>query len=252
MDKKIIDKACQSHSLFHPIHGLNFQELFRKEIGYLRDKTEYHYNRKGEMDFKEEDLLVGVSKVRFAIGSVIYYQDCGLAKFDWDSCNEVGSYFPSENDWMFCYFLDDSCSHLYSAWNRIANFLNIFWSLPNKKDPYFHNVVGYLESNLKKPFPNALKKIIAFKNMEYPNSINRHRREIIHSECTFGAYFRGFVHQHTEKSALKKIQEERDLKPKELSACYKRLLEGIAEMLEVIRHYVPPKKDTASTIREEG
>lgn len=212
----------------------NFLLKFQKHTNHLRDK----YNKNGEMDFLEDDLLRLVFETRFAIANVILYFEEGLTQFKTVKAanGPMGTFFPSEIDMRFFYFVDDVFMRFYNAWNRVANFLNIFWINKKPDEVYFAPFMDELGKYVKHgPDYQSLKK---FKETDYQTILNKNRRKIVHRISTSGQYFIDFIKHHTELSELMRKQSERDQLPHFFIQQYNRLLTGIEEMLGLIKNNV--------------
>lgn len=229
-----IHRIFEKHRLADIYNEDNFLLKFQQYIGHLRDK----YNQNGEMDFLEEDLLRLVFETRFAIANVILYFEEGITQFRTAETADgsIGTYFPSEIDTRFFYFVDDAFMRFYNAWNRVANFLNIFWANKEPDKVYFAPFIDELGRYVKHgPDYQSLKK---FKDNDYQTILNKNRRKIVHRISTSGQYFIDFVRHHTEPSELIRKQNERDQLPHFFIQQYYRLLAGIEEMLRLIKNNV--------------
>lgn len=226
-----IQDIFQKHGLQDPIYDLDYLKKFSDEIGHLRD----NFNKNGELDFRENDLLQEVRNVRFAIANVILFFEAGLASFVFKQGIAVPNY--TEFDTRFFYFADDAFMRFYGAWNRIGNFLNLFFKVEaDSEKVYFNSIIEKLVRRFSED--RELQSLLSFKNNEYQNLLNKKRREIVHRQATSSAYFEQHVRNISDRASPEALQAERDELPQFFINQYKRLLQGIDEMLSVIKNNI--------------
>lgn len=240
MTKEIQEYLNRIHQIFERyklrdvINDGNFLLKFQMHTNHLRGK----YNKNGEMDFLEEDLLGLVFETRFTIANVILYFEEGLTQFRAvkTANGPIGAYFPSGIDTGFFYFVDDAFMRFYNSWNRVANFLNIFWINKEPDKVYFAPFIYELGRYVKHdPDYQSLKK---FKDTDYQTILNKNRRKIVHRISTSGQYFIDFIRHYTKLSELIKKQKERGRLPDFFIWQYNHLLTGTEEMLRLIKNNV--------------
>jgi hypothetical protein len=196
---------CTQYNIIDLIHEGDYPTKFADCIGRLRPK----YNLGGQIDFQEQDLYNIAHETRFAIANTILLFEVGLAPLEIP-------YRPTVVDIRFFYFVDDAFMRLYNFWNRVANFLNIFFQI--EKDPrklYFTR--EFLENlSLKVGKDPSLQSIRVFEESEYSDIINKKRRTVVHRESSSLTYFRSFLDcamkvKGPEKQAqeLYELQKER-------------------------------------------
>ena len=222
-----------------PIADLEFLKLFEDRTGRLRDKVKYAFNRRGEMDFVESDILTSIAKARFAIAKVLRYREEGLAPFEWRADMGCSRYFPKNTDWLFYYYLDDSYSNLYSEWERIACYLAIFWPSPKGSKVYFKTQIPLVAKAVASPHPAHLTWLVTLQdgaNSRYSQLLNQHRRKITHEECSHRNYFELWLKSHASEAAVSELEDERSGRPDKLVECYQDLIEGVRQTLALIEN----------------
>ncbi len=218
------------------MHTTNLRAKFHDSIGDLRDKGRYDFNEDGEVDYQVEDLITLVSEIRYSVSRVDTFFRQGLSTFGKTPSGCSGTYFPTQTDQMFFYYVDDAFMRIYNAWNRIGNLLNTFFPV-RKRNVYFTNVMDSLAENPDLNKNTNFRSLLDFRSCGY-KEFNSKRNEIVHNTSSSAEYFSEFVNQNTDAQALARIQEERDSLPQFLEDQYCRLLKGIDEMLEVIKKNV--------------
>ena len=233
-------------------HSPNFSQ-----IGHLRPQ----YNKNGQVDYQEMDLLYITRETRFSIANTILLFQIGLAPFQMKQ-TEVGpipEFLQTEVDTRFFYFVDDVWMRIYNFWNRIANFLNIFFQ--TERDPervFFPGLIDKL-TPLVESDPN-FDSLVKFKEGDYKNIINRNRRKVVHRESSSATYFISFLHssiKNIKKSSklekeLSDLQKERDELPPFFVANYHRMIQGLDEMLVLIRDNVKEAERSSLSPGGEG
>ncbi len=223
------------YSLINVIEEGHYIKKFADQVGHLRPQ----YNKNGQMDFQEEDLLLLVHETRFAIANTILLWEAGLTPFILGRTDygPFGQYFPKEVDTRFFFFVDDVFMRLYNFWNRIANFLNIFFQIEkNPKNVYFASLMDKLVSRLQ--HDQNFCSLLKFKEVEYRDIINKKRRVVVHRESSSATYFISFSEKFHNHDELLNLQQERDELPQFFVAQYQRMIQGLDEMLALIKGYV--------------
>lgn len=213
----------------------NYLNKFDDQIGHLRPK----YNKNGEVDFQEEDLLYIVRETRFAVANTILLFEIGLAEFHISQSDygPVGRFSGTEIDSRFFYFVDDVFMRLYNFWNRVANFLNIFFELEKDEDKvYFSPIMDKLAINVGAD--RNFQSLQKFRESEYKDIINKRRRKIVHRKSSSFTYFESFLKNIQKPEVLSKLQEDRDELPQFFITSYKRTIQGMDEMLALIKDNV--------------
>jgi hypothetical protein len=228
------------YNLIHVIEEGHYVNKFSNHIGHLRPK----YNQDGQIDFQEQDLYNIVHETRFAIANTILLSEIGLAPFE--AAHYQGNIIPQFSstivDTRFFYFVDDVFMRLYNFWNRVANFLNIFFQI--EKDPkksYFTR--EFLQKlSLKIGTDSNFQSIKLFQESEYKDIINKKRRKVVHRESSSTTYFINFLNslknlreQNRLLYELTELQKERDEYPHYFVTSYQRMLQGLDEMLALIK-----------------
>jgi hypothetical protein len=231
------------YNLIHVTEEGDYRNKFSNHIGHLRPK----YNLNGQIDFQQEDLYNIVHETRFAIANTILLYEIGLAPFE--AVRYQGIIIPRFDsnivDTRFFYFVDDAFMRLYNFWNRVANFLNIFFQI--EKDPeksYFTR--DFLQKlSLKVGTDPNFQSIKLFQESEYKDIINRKRRKVVHRESSSTTYFIDFLNslknlkeQDKLLYELTELQKERDGYAIYFVASYQRMLKGLDEMLVLIKNNI--------------
>jgi hypothetical protein len=233
------------YSLINVIEEGHYPKKFADQVGHLRPQ----YNKNGQMDFQEEDLLLLVHETRFAIANTILLWETGLTPFILGRTDygPFGQYFAKEVDTRFFFFVDDVFMRLYNFWNRIANFLNIFFQIEkNLENVYFASLMDKLFGRLQ--HDQAFGSLLKFKEAEYKDIINKRRRVVVHRESSSATYFISFLKSVGNLKNLKEplklqeelsgLQKERDELPQFFVAQYQRMIQGTDEMLAIIKDNV--------------
>jgi len=207
----------------------NLRVKFQDSIGDLRGKG----NEDGEIDYQEEDLITLVSEIRYSVSRVEAFFRQGLSEFGKTPSGCSGTYFPTKTDQMFFYYVDDAFMRIYNAWNRIGNLLNTFFPAV-KGYVYFAKVMDSLAKDPDLLESPDFQSLLHFRNCGYKEFKGK-RNEIVHNTSASGAYFSGFVSQNADARALDHLREERDGLPEFFEQHYCRLMQGIDEMLRVIK-----------------
>ncbi len=238
MQEEVAGYLAQIHEVFKryeltdPIKDGEYLKKFADEIGHLRQC----FNKDGEVDFQEEDLLYIVRETRFSIANTILFFEAGLTTFQISRTQygPVGHFFGTEVDSRFFYFVDDAFMRLYNFWNRVANFLNIFFQIEaDAEKVYFAPLMDRLEPVVGTD-PNY-QKLKEFKNGEFKDIINRKRRAIVHRKCSSFTYFESFSRNIQKPDELSRLQGERDELVGFLVRSYHRTFQGLDEILVLIR-----------------
>jgi hypothetical protein len=241
MREEVAGYLAQIHNIFKryeltdPIKDGEYLKKFADEIGHLRPC----FNKDGEVDFQEEDILYIVRETRFSIANTILFAEAGLTTFEISHTKygPVGHFFGTQVDSRFFYFVDDVFMRLYNFWNRVANFLNIFFEIEtNQEKVYFASLIDRLEA-IKRTDPN-FKKLKEFRDCDFKAIINRKRRTIVHRKCSSFMYFQSFIKNVQKPNELSKLQQERDELLGFFLASYRRMFQGIDEMLDLIRENI--------------
>jgi hypothetical protein len=209
------------------------------KIGALRSK----FNQNGIMDFTEDDLAQAIENLKFAIGNLILFFIIGLTDFEFENTNYGPIGLPKGNKWTsidiaFFYFVDDSFERLYSFWNRIAYFLNIFFKvIPNDREVLFPKTIDKLASNKKVNSNCFFKSLKHFKDTEYTN-FNKLRAKIVHKEFSSSTYFNEALRSIKNVNKLSDLQRERDELPNYFLKHFERTIQGIDEAISLIENNI--------------
>jgi len=227
-----IHSIFKRYSLLDILNDGSYLKKFADQIEHLRPQ----YNKNGQIDFQQEDLLYMVRETRFAIANTILLWEIGLTPFilDQTEYGPLSQFFPKEVDSRFFFFVDDVFMRLYNFWNRIANFLNIFFQIEkNPENVYFASLMDKLVSQLQ--HDQNFCSLLKFKKAEYKDIINKKRRVVVHRESSSATYFISFMKKFQNHKEVLKLQQERDELPVFFVAQYKRMIQGLAEMLGLIK-----------------
>jgi len=230
------------YNMIDVIHQGGYLTKFSNSVGHLRPK----YNLNGQIDFQEQDLYNIVHETRFAIANTVLLSEIGLTPFLINHIYDpVPLFSPTVVDIRFFYFIDDAFMRLYNFWNRVANFLNIFFQIEtNPEKVLFPSLIEKLASRVGNDL--NFKSLQEFKEKEYKDIINRKRRKVVHRESSSSTYFKSFLDslaknfKETSKlqEQLRALQRERDELPPYFVTSYKRMIQGLDEMLALIRDNV--------------
>jgi hypothetical protein len=225
----------KQHGLINVIQNGHYLKKFSDDIGHLRPK----YNKNGEVDFQQEDLLLIVHETRFAIANTLLLFEIGLTKFkiSQSGYGPVGQFFSTEFDTRFFYFVDDVFMRLYNFWNRVANFINIFFQIETDPEKVYFAPMMDKMINCVKSDPN-FQSLKIFRDIEFKDIINKKRKVVVHRESSSATYFKIFFKNVQNPQELSKLQQERDELPQFFVLSYKRMIQGIDEMLALIKDNV--------------
>lgn len=215
----------------HPIRDINLYEKFQK-IDHLRDTDKYPFNANGEIDYQKEDLINILLELRHSISRVYEYYEIGLTQ-------PVASslYSPTADDMLFFYYVDDSFMRLYSAWNRIANLLSWLFRITKRGEKvYFDRTIEKLRKIVGED--DAFKRLLAYKDGDYKDIINRRRKEVVHNITSWSTYFKQIVESHSDEEAIRELTDDRNSIPGFLGESYKSLVEGIYRVLDLVSMHV--------------
>lgn len=227
-----IHDVFKRYELPDPLEDGQWLKKFAEEIGYLRPR----FNKDGEVDFQEQDLLYIVRETRFSVANIILFFEAGLTAFEISHTQygPVGHFFGTEKDNRFFYFVDDAFMRLYNFWNRIANFLNIFFQIEaDAEKVYFAPLIDRLKP-IVATNPNY-QKLKEFKDMEFKDIINKKRRVIVHRKCSSLTYFESFLRHVQKPDELSRLQTDRDELVDFFVKSYHRVFQGLDETLTLIR-----------------
>ncbi len=230
-----IHRIFKQQRLIDVVHEGNYFKKFAEHIGHLRPK----YNKNGQVDFQEEDLLRIGREARFAIANALLLSEIGLVRFQItrSQYGPIGGLFETELDNRFFYFVDDVFMRLYNFWNRVANFLNIFFQAESDSEKvYFSPLMDKLATELAAD--RNFQSLLRFKEEQYKDTINRRRRQIVHRKCSTATYFESFLKNVQNPEELSRLQQERDELPDFFVGSYRRMIQGLDEMLALIRDNV--------------
>jgi len=178
-------------------------EYFRDKFqptSFLRDR----FNAKGEYDYCLDDLRCIIDEYCFAVASAgTFYNLLPSIKIPYE--------FGEANEKLFFYFMDDSYSRLYGIWNRMGNFLNIFFRVVKDNKIYFEKVIDSLNHNPH----NQLQGFIWLNNFRSNSDykkILKYRHPIIHKAISYSAYFKKFIEEIARPKNPGKLVEESELK----------------------------------------
>lgn len=231
------------YNLIHVTEEGDYPNKFSNHIGHLRPK----YNLNGQIDFQEQDLYNIVHETRFAIANTILLYEIGLAPFE--AIPYQGIIIPRFSstivDTRFFYFVDDAFMRLYNFWNRVANFLNIFFQIEKNPEKSYFKREFLQKLSLKVGTDPNFQSINIFRESEYQDIINRKRRKVVHRESSSTTYFINFLdslknlkEQDKLLYELTELQKERDGYPIYFVASYQRMLKGLDEMLVLIKNNI--------------
>ena len=227
-----IHRVFKQHQLIDVLREGDYRKKSAEHISHLRSK----YNKNGQVDFQEDDLLHIAREARFAIANTIFLYEIGLAKFQitQSQYGPVGGLFTTELDNRFFYFVDDVFMRLYNFWNRVANFLNIFFQVERDSEKvYFSPLIDELATNVGTD--QHFQSLQQFRNKDYKDIINRRRRKIVHRKCSTATYFETFSKNVQNPEELSRLQQERDELPQFFVVSYHRMIQGLDEMLALIK-----------------
>ncbi|XOU94451.1 MAG: Cthe_2314 family HEPN domain-containing protein [Candidatus Kerfeldbacteria bacterium] len=221
----IIVGVAEKYKLDECYNSRNLE--FKNCINYLKNK----FNKEGQVDYIWDDLLLCIDGLRYSIASVLFYKKLGLTPI-------VAGYNPSNIDWLFCFFLDDGYSRLYSTWNRVGNFLNVFFEeIKNDKNIYFDKVIDKINKDCYGN--NYYFKLKKFRDKEYKIIINPYRNEIIHNQTSYYAIIKNLVEKSDESEILEKQQKDRDEKPQFLAEQYQFLYNSLENIINLVKIQFP-------------
>lgn len=219
------------------IKEVNVESKFFDSIGSLRNK----FNQNGRMDYQAMEIARTIHHLKFAIGNLFLCFTIGLTDFKRvnNSYGPIG--LPQEGRWtpvdmMFFYFVDNVFEHLYGFWNRIAHFLNIFFSVELiERKVLFPHMIDQLDSKVKKLNSDSnFQSLKKFKDTDYKN-FNAKRATIVHKQCSWTTYFTETSKNLKNLCRLADLQRERDELPGFFLENFKRAIQGIDEMVTLIR-----------------
>ena len=231
------------YNLIHLNEGWHFTNKFSNQIGHLRSK----FNLNGQIDFQEQDLYNIAHETRFAIANTILLSEIGLTPFEEIPHQEViiPGYFPEIVDTRYFYFVDDVFMRLYNFWNRIANFLNIFFRIETGSKKLYFSPEFFQALSLSVGTDSNFQSMKSFQESEYKDIINKKRRKVVHTESSSTTYFIDFLNsfknikeQDKFLNEVAELQKERDSYPNYFIASYQRMLKGLDEMLAIIKDNV--------------
>lgn len=237
MRKAVEDYLSQIHEIFKKyrlidvIFDGHYVKRFADQIGHLRPQ----YNKNGEVDFQQDDLLYLARETRFSVANTILFFEYGLTKFEITNSHygPVGGFFGREIDNRFFYFVDDVFMRLYNFWNRIANFLNIFFNIEaDHEKVYFAPFIDGLANVV--PDDSDFRRLKAFRDEDYKHIVNKRRRAIVHRKSSSATYFESFFRNVQNPDELSKLEQERDELPAFFVTSYGRMIQGIDETLAIV------------------
>jgi hypothetical protein len=214
------------------------------KIGDLRDKNKHLYNINGKVDFQLEAIADEMYNTRLVIGSVYFWKQQGLTSLRSVNTNygqfRVFSRRPDFRDTWFYIYVDEGYSRIYNCWQRIANILNIFFKvIPERKNVYFKSVLDSI--TIKYPEVDDDSSYLWLKEFldeRYSRRINYKRKDIIHSECSSGAYINDFIKKINKPEEQDLLEKERNEWPELLLDSYKEVLTGVDYSLKLITNNI--------------
>lgn len=223
-----LDGIYQAAPYLHPKVGFDMEMQIHNKLATVRTKHLARINIEGAFDYCLNDIGRQIQRTAYSVAVVRRCATEGLSDFLHYRDGGPSAYFPAPVDRLFSYYVDDSHSNLYSAWNRLAILLSLFWPSDRHIYPAYIKELSEKSELACEPMTHLMHH---YERSFVPN--NEPRRLVIHSESRATKYYRGHLRNCSSRAELEIIQGERDFLPEALDAHYQVLLQS-ADLVSAI------------------
>ncbi|HXT01734.1 MAG TPA: hypothetical protein VN915_13755 [Elusimicrobiota bacterium] len=227
-----LNEVHKRHAELSPEFGFEKSMQMLNRLGAFRTKHLARINVDGAFDFAVNDLGYQLQRCGYSIAVSYACLAEGLSEFQ--HLNEGPSrYFPSRIDRLFFYYVDDSYSNLYSAWNVLANILALFW-VPGSAERVYPTYISKLATRSDVP-QVQIAKLSAYIKAEFLTEIAPVRNKVLHRESSRARYFIDHLRYLDNRDQLEEARLVRDSQPEILRGHYAQFLAGIDAAIELLQ-----------------